>query len=104
MAANSFARTVDKLTKQAHANATRCIMVWTALALREEGFGRVRIKRVLENIHKYACTLNGKTTIDDQLRHIESITGLKIVWRNDDTITIDELEEWEDEDEGNSEE
>lgn len=97
MATNNFARTVDKVIKQAHANATRCIMVWTALALREEGFGRVRIKRVLENIHKYACTLNGKSTIDEQLKHIESVTGLRIVWRNDNEITIDDIEDWEDE-------
>ena len=95
MAKNSFARTVDKLTKQAHANATRCIMVWCALALREEGFGSKRIKRVLESIHKYADQVNGKTTIDEQLAHIERITGLRIIWTSENEITIEEIKEIE---------
>lgn len=100
MAKNSFSKVVDKITKQAHANATRCCMVWIALALREEGFGSKRIKRVMENVHKYACTLNGKNTIDDQLKHIEQITGLRIIWTDSDEIRMEELEDWEDEEEG----
>jgi len=94
MAKNSFSRTVNVILKQAHANATRCCMAWTALALREEGFGKERLKRVLENIHKYACTLNGKSTINEQLAHIEKITGLRIVWDDDDEIRIEDCEEW----------
>lgn len=97
MGRNNFARTVNNVLKQSHANATRCCMVWAALALREEGYGRDRMKRVLENIHKYACTLNGKTTINDQLKHIENVTGLRIVWGDNDEIRIEDLEEWEDE-------
>lgn len=97
MGRNNFANTVNKLLKQSNANATRCCMVWAALALREEGYGRERLKRVLENIHKYACSLNGKTTINEQLDHIERVTGLRIVWEDDDTIRLEDLEEWEDE-------
>lgn len=93
--AKGFANTVAMITKQAHANATRCCMVWAALALREEGYGKARIKRVLENIYKYANTLNGKNTIDDQLKHIEDTVGLRIVWSDDNTITMDEVEEIE---------
>lgn len=93
---NQFSKAVKAVTEQAHANATRCIMVWCALALREEGFGRVRIKRVLENIHKYAMTINGKATIDEQLKHLETITGLRIVWTNSNEIKLEDIEEWED--------
>lgn len=95
---NHFANTVNSLLKQANTNATRCIMVWCALALREEGFGGKRIKRVLESVHKYAMAINGKATIDEQLAHIENVTGLKIVWNDDDSISIEDCEEWEDED------
>ena len=91
-----LSNTINIVLKQAHANATRCIMVWCALALREEGFGRVRIKRVLEAIYKYANTTNnGKVSIEDQLKHIENTLGLRIVWTNEDTITIEEMEEAE---------
>lgn len=93
--AKGFANTVAMITKQAHANAARCCMVWAALALREEGYGKARIKRVLENIYKYANTLNGKNTIDDQLNHIAETIGLRIVWNEENTITIDEIKEIE---------
>lgn len=93
--ANNFAKTVNEIRKQANANAVRCIMVWSALALREEGFGGKRIKRVLMNIHKYANQLNGKATIDEQLAHIERVTGLKIVWTSENEITIEEMKEIE---------
>lgn len=95
MAKNNFANAVNVVLKQAHANSTRCILVWATLALREEGFGRKRIKRVLDSIHKYANTLNNKNTIENQLQHIEKTLGLRIVWRNDDEITIEEIEEME---------
>lgn len=95
--ANNFAKIVNEIRKQAHANAVRCIMVWSALALREEGFGGKRIKRVLIKIHKYANQLNGKTTIDEQLAHIERITGLRIIWTSENEITIDEVKEIEEE-------
>ena len=97
MAKNNFSKTVNVILKQAHATATRCVLAWAALALREEGFGSKRIRRVLENIHKYACTLNGKSTIDEQLKHIENVTGLRIVWTDSDEIRIDEIEDWPDE-------
>ena len=93
--AKGFANTVAMITKQAHANAVRCIMVWSALALREEGFGSVRIKRVLMNIHKYANQLNGKITIEEQLKHIENVTGLRIIWTSENEITVEEMKEIE---------
>ncbi len=97
MAKNNFAKAVNNVLKQSHANATRCCMVWAALALREEGYGRDRLKRVLDNILKYACALNSKVSINEQLEHIEKITGLRIVWGDDDEIRIEDCEEWDDE-------
>ena len=93
--AKGFAQAVAAVTKQAHANAARCCMVWAALALREEGYGKARIKRVLENIYKYANTLNGKSTIEEQTEHIAKVVGLHIVWTDSNTIRIDELEDWD---------
>ena len=94
--AKGFAMAVAEVTKKAHANAARCCMVWAALALREEGYGKTRIKRVLENIYKYATTLNGKTTIEEQTDHIAKVTGLRIVWKDNNKISIDEVEDWDD--------
>ncbi|MCR5466793.1 MAG: hypothetical protein K6F11_08180 [Lachnospiraceae bacterium] len=93
--AKGFAQAVAAVTKQAHANAARCCMVWAALALREEGYGSKRIKRVLENIYKYAVTLNGKTTIEEQTEHIARVTGLRIVWKDGNKISIDDVEDWD---------
>lgn len=95
--AKGFALAVEQVRKQAQQNAAKCCVIWTALALREEGFGAKRIKRVLENLHKYAVTLTGTNTIDDQVKHIERVTGLKIRWTSDQ-MTIDDVEEWEDDD------
>lgn len=38
--AKGFAMAMAEVTKKAHANAARCCMVWAALALREEGYGK----------------------------------------------------------------
>lgn len=94
--AKGFSNAVNAVLKQAHANASRCICVWTALALREEGYGRHRIKRVLENILKYSRQSLNHVDIKDQLDHIERVTGLRIVWASDDTVRIEELEDWSD--------
>lgn len=91
--AKGFTNAVNAVLKQAHANASRCVCVWTALALREEGFGKQRIKRVLENIIKYARQSYSKVDLQDQLDHIERVTGLRIIWASDDTVTIEELED-----------
>lgn len=93
--AKGLANAISEVRKQAQLNAAKCCVIWTALALREEGFGAVRIKRVLENLHKYATTVTAGTTIDEQVKHIENVTGLKIHWSGND-MTIDGLEEWDD--------
>ena len=90
-----FNRAVNVVLKQAHANATRCFLVWTALALREEGYESEDLKRVLDNILKYSKTTLGKNDIDTQLKHIENVTGLRIVWTREDEITLEEIEEIE---------
>lgn len=92
-----FINAVNAVRKQERLNAAKCCVIWTALALREEGFGAKRIKRVLENLHKYAVTVTGTVTIDEQVKHIENVTGLKIHW-NDEHMTIDDIEDWEDDD------
>jgi len=94
--AKGFTNAVNAVMKQATANASRCICVWAALALREEGYDREGIKRVLDSILKYSQVTRGKTDIKEQLDHIEKVTGLRIVWASDDTVSIEELDDWED--------
>ena len=50
--AKGFSNAVNIVLRQANANAARCVCVWAALALREEGFDRNGIKRVLDSIIK----------------------------------------------------
>ena len=88
-----FSNAVNIVLRQANANAARCVCVWAALALREEGFDRNGIKRVLDSIIKYSKQSCGKTNIQEQLEHIERVTGLKIVWATDDVVTVEELED-----------
>lgn len=95
MAKNGFQNAVNAVMKRCNANAARCVCVWAALALREEGFERDGIKRVLDNILKYSRQSSSKVDINDQLDHIEKVTGLRIVWASDDTVTIEELEDWD---------
>ena len=96
MAANSFAKAVNAVRRQCNANAARCVCVWAALALREEGFEREQLKRVLDNIIKYSRQSMNHVDINDQLDHIERVTGLRIVWASDDVVTMEELEDWSD--------
>ena len=94
---NHLAKVINEITKKANANASRCVCIWAALALREEGYEGKDIKRVLENIFKYSKTTLGANDIENQAKHIENVTGLRIRWTKDDEITIDELEtEYED--------
>ena len=93
---NHLAKMIKEVQRRSHHNAARCICVWAALALREEGYGKDRIKRVLENIRKYATlTLSGDINIDEQIQHIANVTGLRIVQREEGEITIEEIEEAE---------
>ena len=92
---NHLAKTINEITKKANANASRCVCIWAALALREEGYEGKDIKRVLENILKYSKTTLGANDIENQAKHIEKVTGLKIDWKDDDEVPIEELE-WED--------
>ena len=94
---NQLSKAVNQIIKRANANASRCVCIWAALALREEGMEGSDIKRVLENILKYSKTTLGNNDIENQAKHIERITGLRIQWKNDDDLTIEELE-WDDED------
>ena len=94
---NHLAKTINEITKKANANASRCVCIWAALALREEGMEGKDIRRVLENILKYSKTTLGNNDIENQAKHIENVTGLRIQWTNDDEVTIEELE-WDDED------
>ena len=94
---NHFSKTINEVIKRANANATRCVCIWAALALREEGMEGEDIKRILENIMKYSKTTLGQNDIENQEKHIENVTGLRIEWKNDDEVTIEELE-WDDED------
>lgn len=94
---NHLSKVINEITKKANANASRCVCIWAALALREEGFEGKDIKRVLENILKYSKTTLGNNDIENQAKHIENVTGLRIQWTNDDEVTIEELE-WDDED------
>ena len=93
--AKGFTNAVNAVIKQANASATRCICVWSALALREEGYDREGIKRVLDNIIKYSQVTRGKVDVKEQLDHIEKITGLRIVWKSDDKIEVEEIADWE---------
>ena len=100
--AKGFTNAVNAVLRQANANASRCVCVWSALALREEGFDREGIKRVLDNIIKYSRLSCGKTDIQEQLDHIANVTGLRIVWKSDDKVEVEEIADWEDFDtEGN---
>lgn len=93
---NHLAKAIADVTKRANANATLCTLVWAALALREEDVGGEQLRRILENIKKYArLTVGGEIDIDDQLKHIENVTGLRICWKKDYEITIEEIEEAE---------
>lgn len=94
--AKGFANAVNAVLKQANANAARCVCVWAALALREEGYEREGIVRVLNNILKYSRQSCGKVDIQDQLNHLAKACGLNIVWASDDTIRIEELDDWDD--------
>lgn len=96
MASNHYAKSVNNVIKMANTNASRCVLVWAALALREEGYGRKRMKRVLENIYKYAKTLGGRNTIEEQLKHIENTLGIRIVWNPNDELSIEDIEDWDD--------
>lgn len=94
--AKGFANAVNAVIKQANANAARCVCIWAALALREEGYGKNRIKRVLDNIIKYSKQSCGKTDIEEQVKHIENVTGLKIVWTSDMEVSVEDVEDWDD--------
>jgi flagellin-specific chaperone FliS len=94
---NHFSKAVNEVVKRANQNAARCVCIWAALALREEGLEGGDIKRILENILKYSKTTLGQNDIENQAEHIEKVTGLRIKWKNDD-ITIEDLEEWDEED------
>lgn len=76
-------------------DSSKACAVWVALALREEGFGGERIGKVLMAMHKYSQTVVNGVAIEEQIKHIESVTGLKIRWEEDD-LTIEGLEDWED--------
>ena len=89
---NHLNKTINEIIKRANKNASRCVLIWAALALREEGMEGEDIKRVLENILKYSKTTLGNNDIENQAKHIENVTGLRIRWTKDDEITIDELE------------
>lgn len=89
---NHLNKTINEIIKRANMNASRCVCIWAALALREEGMEGEDIKRVLENILKYSKTTLGNNDIENQAKHIENVTGLRIRWTKDDEITIDELE------------
>lgn len=93
--AKGFTNAVNVVLKQANANAARCVCAWAALALREEGFGKARIRRVLDNILKYSRQSCGKVDLQEQLEHLERVCGLRIVWASDDTVTIEDLEDGE---------
>ena len=94
---NHFAKSVNNVIKMANRNATRCVLVWAALALREEDMDGPQIKKVLENILKYSKTTLSQNDIDNQARHIEKVTGIRIDYKSDE-VTIEDLEEWDDED------
>lgn len=94
--AKGFANAVNAVLKQANANAARCVCVWAALALREEGYEREGIVRVLNNILKYSRQSCGKVDIQEQLDHLAKVCGLNIIWASDDKITIEELDDWDD--------
>ena len=94
--AKGFTNAVNAVLRQANANASRCVCVWSALALREEGFDREGIKRVLDNIIKYSRLSCGKTDLQEQLDHIANVTGLRIVWKSDDKVEVEEIADWED--------
>lgn len=95
---NHFAKSVNNVIKMANRNATRCVLVWAALALREEDMDGPQIKKVLENILKYSKTTLSQNDIENQAQHIEKVTGLRINFTKDDEVTIEDLEEWDDED------
>lgn len=94
---NHFAKSVNQVVKRANQNAARCVCIWAALALREEGMEGPQIKKVLENILKYSKTTLSQNDIDNQARHIEKVTGIRIDYKSDE-VTIEDLEEWDDED------
>lgn len=95
---NHFAKSVNQVVKRANQNAARCVCIWAALALREEGMEGPQIRKVLENILKYSKTTLSQNDIENQARHIEKVTGLRINFTKDDEVTIEDLEEWDDED------
>ena len=94
---NHFAKSVNQVVKRANQNAARCVCIWAALALREEGMEGPQIKKVLENILKYSKTTLSQNDIENQARHIEKVTGIRIDYESDE-VTIEDLEEWDDED------
>jgi len=93
--ANHFMKAVNEARKMANHNATRCILVWATLALREEGYEGEDLKRVLDNIIKYSLQSTSGTDILEQMKHIENVTGLRFVFTNERTITIEEMEDLE---------
>ena len=95
MGNNHFAKAVNEITKRAHQNAARCILIWAALALREEGYGKERMKRVLDNIVKYSQQSISGTDIEEQMRHVERITGLRFVFTSENSITVEEIADLE---------
>ena len=95
MANKHMLKAINAVRDQQRAMAAKCFMYWVALALREEGYGKSRIKRVLENVHKYAATMNGKSSLEEQERHIANVCGIKIEWSTDNTLTVEEIEEIE---------
>lgn len=104
--ANNIMKAAKEIDRLAKRRACKCVVVWAALALREEPEfnqdteeSRAKIRRVLRNIHKYASTLTGPTSIDEQVKHVEKVCGFKIVWKDDMELSIDDIYDWEPEEE-----
>ena len=66
--------------RQAKIISARAIYVWTCLALRNEGYGKDRLVRFLDNLKQYigVTTQEGGTNIVEQRDFLYKQTGLYI--------------------------
>lgn len=90
------------LYKEGQKSATkvtaRFCAAWLILALRHEGFGKKRIKRVLDCFFSYVkrCTDN-EIPIDEVFAHVKSVCGIEFIVgeTGDDHYRTDDGEEFE---------
>lgn len=68
-------RTAERNTTR---NIVRFVLTWVILALREEGFGQTRLKRVIDRVLHYSERyVDGDLNMEQMMRHNTTTTGIE---------------------------